>query len=139
MSDLMKALDTGSDKENKFIWIVGGDLNLPGIDWETRKHLPHDYDHDHKVNDLGLRAGSIYRSIAILAKVRYRYLVVSRYFDIFGNERPLFGDCNLATNYHTVSLSSICCKLLDHVMRTETTLHLDQHSITMDTQQGFHK
>ena len=31
-----------------------------------------------------------YRSIAILAKVRYRYLVVSRYFDIFGIERPLF-------------------------------------------------
>ena len=29
MSDLMKALDTGSHKENKFIWIVGGDLNLP--------------------------------------------------------------------------------------------------------------
>ena len=33
-------------------------------------------------------AGSIYRSIAIL--VQYRYLVVSRYFDIFGIERPLF-------------------------------------------------
>ena len=33
---------------------------------------------------------SIYRSITILAKVRYRYLVVSRYFDIFGIERPLF-------------------------------------------------
>ena len=31
-----------------------------------------------------------YQSIAILAKVRYRYLVVSRYFDMFGIERPLF-------------------------------------------------
>ena len=37
-----------------------------------------------------ISAGSIYRSIAILAKVRYRYLVVSRYFDTFGIERPLF-------------------------------------------------
>ena len=35
-------------------------------------------------------AGSIYRSIAIFAKVRYRYLVVSRYLDIFGIECPLF-------------------------------------------------
>ena len=33
---------------------------------------------------------SIYRSIAILAKVRYQFLVVSRYFDIFCIERPLF-------------------------------------------------
>ena len=31
---------------------------------------------------------SIYRSIAILAKIRYRYLVLSRYFDII--ERSLF-------------------------------------------------
>ena len=37
-----------------------------------------------------ISAGSIYRSIAILAKVRSPYLVVSRYFDIVGIERPLF-------------------------------------------------
>ena len=40
--------------------------------------------------ELGLVRYLIYRSIAILAKVRYRYLVVSRYFDIFGIELPLF-------------------------------------------------
>ena len=33
---------------------------------------------------------SIYRSIAILAKIRYRYLVVLWYFNIFCIKRPLF-------------------------------------------------
>ena len=46
-----------------------------------------------------------YRSIAILAKVRYRYLVVSRYFDIFGIERPLFDTFDTFDTYDTFDIS----------------------------------
>ena len=39
---------------------------------------------------LDTSAGSIYRSIAILVNVRYRYLMVSRYFDI-SNDQTILG------------------------------------------------
>ena len=48
--------------------------------------------------ELGLVRYSIYRSIAIFAKVRYWYLVVSRYFDIFGIELPLFETFDISTS-----------------------------------------
>ena len=40
-------------------------------------------------------------------------------------------DCSQAANYLPISLtsSSICCKLLEHLVRTEITRHLDQHII----------
>ena len=37
-------------------------------------------------NSVASSAGSIYRSIAILVNVRYRYLMVSRYFDISNDQ-----------------------------------------------------
>ena len=55
------------------------------------------------ISDAITSAGSIYQSIAILTKVRYRYLVVSRYFDIFGIERPLFDTFDTFNNFDNLS------------------------------------
>ena len=68
---------------------------------------------------------SIYRSIAILAKVRYRYLVVSRYFDTFGIERPLFDTFDTFDTYDTFDIS-----ILD--IRVHSTMSMRRRNIVVD-------
>ena len=41
------------------------------------------------------------------------------------------GDRTLPSNYRPISLTSVCCKLLEHVD------HLDQNSVLSDKQHGF--
>ena len=54
---------------------------------------------------------------------------------------PLFkkGDRSKPSNYRPVSLTSICCKLLEHVIHSNVISHLDQHGILSDAQHGFRK
>jgi hypothetical protein len=54
---------------------------------------------------------------------------------------PLFkkGDKNIASNYRPVSLTSICCKLLEHIIHSTVIRHLEQHRILNDAQHGFRK
>ena len=54
---------------------------------------------------------------------------------------PLFkkGDQNNPTNYRPVSLTSICCKLLEHIIHSNVITHLNAHNIISDTQYGFRK
>ena len=40
-------------------------------------------------------------------------------------------------NYRPVSLTSLCCKLLEHVIVSQTLKHLDKHAILHDCQHGF--
>ncbi|MCG8047725.1 MAG: reverse transcriptase family protein, partial [Candidatus Thiodiazotropha endolucinida] len=40
-------------------------------------------------------------------------------------------------NYRPVSLTSLCCKLLEHVVVSNTNRHLKEHSILHDCQHGF--
>jgi hypothetical protein len=40
-------------------------------------------------------------------------------------------------NYRPVSLTSICCKLMEHVIVSRTLSHLEQHNILHDCQHGF--
>ena len=55
--------------------------------------------------------------------------------------QPIFkkGDRSEAQNYRPISLTCICCKLLEHVIRTEMTKHLESNNILNDVQHGFRK
>ena len=54
---------------------------------------------------------------------------------------PIFkkGSRNLAENYRPVSLTCVCCKLMEHIITSHIRQHLDQHSILSTLQHGFGK
>ena len=53
---------------------------------------------------------------------------------------PLFkkGDASLASNYRPISLTSILCKVLEHIVATNVVSHMDKHKLLYDLQHGFH-
>ena len=55
------------------------------------------------------------------------------------NITPIFkkGDRTIPSNYRPISLTSICCKLLEHIIYSNIMDHLDQHSVLSDKQHGF--
>ena len=55
--------------------------------------------------------------------------------------RPHFqkGDHASAANYRPVSLTSICCKVMEHIITLQVMRHLDKNDIITDAQQGFRK
>ena len=55
------------------------------------------------------------------------------------NVIPLFkkGDKCLPQNYRPVSLTSICCKFLEHIVCKHVLTHLERHKILTDLQHGF--
>ena len=55
------------------------------------------------------------------------------------NIAPIFkkGDRSLVSNYRPISLTSICCKILDHIIFTNIMNHFDYHSVLIDRQHGF--
>ena len=57
------------------------------------------------------------------------------------NVVPIFkkGDRAAASNYRPVSLTSICCKLTEHIVQSQIMRHLDRHQILEDSQHGFRK
>ncbi|XP_052809231.1 uncharacterized protein LOC128237685 [Mya arenaria] len=52
---------------------------------------------------------------------------------------PLFkkGDRHQASNYIPVFLTSITCKLLEHIVHSNVMQHFDEHNILSDNQHGF--
>ena len=52
---------------------------------------------------------------------------------------PIFkkGDRAEAVNYRPISLTCICCKLLEHVIRSQLMKHLNSHRILHNLQHGF--
>ena len=42
-------------------------------------------------------------------------------------------------NYRPVSLTAICCKVTEHIIVSQTMLHLDLHNILVDCQHGFRR
>ena len=55
------------------------------------------------------------------------------------NISPIFkkGDRTLPSNYRPVSLTSICCKVMEHVIRSNVMDHLDKLNILTDNQHSF--
>ena len=55
------------------------------------------------------------------------------------NIAPIFkkGDRSLAVNYRPISLTSICCKILEHIIFTNIMNHFDCYSVLTDRQHGF--
>ena len=55
------------------------------------------------------------------------------------NVIPVFkkGEKYLASNYRPVSLTCICCKILEPIVVTSILNHLDAHKILVDCQHGF--
>ena len=47
------------------------------------------------------------------------------------------GDRFKASNYRPVSLTSLCCKLQEHIIVSSTLKHLEHHKILTDCQHGF--
>jgi hypothetical protein len=47
------------------------------------------------------------------------------------------GDKSLPVNYRPVSLTSVTCKLMEHIMFKHIMQHLDKYSILVEYQQGF--
>ena len=54
---------------------------------------------------------------------------------------PLYkkGDKSIAENYRPISLTSISCKLLEHIIHSNIMTHLDKHNFLDDAQHGFRK
>ena len=52
---------------------------------------------------------------------------------------PIFkkGDKHQASNYRPVSLTSVTCKILEHVVHSNVMNHFSQHNILCDNQHGF--
>ena len=57
------------------------------------------------------------------------------------NVVPIFkkGDHASAANYRPVSLTSICCKVMEHIISSQVMRHLDKNDILTDAQHGFRK
>jgi hypothetical protein len=57
------------------------------------------------------------------------------------NVTPLFkkGDKTQASNYRPVSLTSICCKTMEHIVHSHLMKFLDEHKLLSDAQHGFRK
>ena len=54
---------------------------------------------------------------------------------------PIFkkGGCSTAANYRPISLTSVCSKILEHIIHSQIMRHLDIHQILSDQQHGFRK
>lgn len=52
---------------------------------------------------------------------------------------PVFqkGEKYIASNYRPVSLASIACKLLEHIVHSSIMDHFDRHQVLCDEQHGF--
>jgi hypothetical protein len=57
------------------------------------------------------------------------------------NVVPIYkkGDRSIAANYRPVSLTSVCCKTLEHIISSSIMKHLDCNNILTDAQHGFRK
>ena len=55
-------------------------------------------------------------------------------------ECPLFkkGDTSLAPNYKHISLTSILCKVLEHIVTTNVVSLMDKYNLLYNLQHGFH-
>ena len=49
------------------------------------------------------------------------------------------GDKCSAENYRPVSITSICSKVMEHILPSNIMQHFDKNTILMDAQYGFHK
>lgn len=49
------------------------------------------------------------------------------------------GEKHIAANYRPVSLTSITCKILEHIIHSSIMTHFDNHNILCDNQHGFRK
>ena len=54
---------------------------------------------------------------------------------------PLFkkGDKSNPSNYRPISLTCICCKVLEHIVHTNIMSHFSDHSVLSESQFGFRK
>ena len=55
--------------------------------------------------------------------------------------QPIFkkGDRSNAANYRPISLTCVCCKLMEHVIRSHITDHFESNGLYSDAQHGFRK
>jgi len=57
------------------------------------------------------------------------------------NVTPIFkkGDRSDPTNYRPISLTSVCSKLIEHILHSQIMTHLDKHRILTDQPHRFRK
>ena len=57
------------------------------------------------------------------------------------NISPIFkkGDRARAENYRPVSLTCVCCKILEHVLHSQVMKHLDEYNVLTKFQHGFRR
>ena len=55
------------------------------------------------------------------------------------NITPIFkrGDCTQPSNYRLVSLTSLCCEVMEHIIHLNVMNHLNKYDILCDHQHGF--
>lgn len=57
----------------------------------------------------------------------------------FGHVVPIYnsGDSAQPSNYHPISLTTICCKLLEHILYHHIMAHLNKNNLLFENQHGF--
>jgi hypothetical protein len=57
------------------------------------------------------------------------------------NVTPIFkkGDRSDPANYRPISLTSVCRKVIEHIIHSQVMSHLERHNILSDQQHGFRK
>ena len=57
------------------------------------------------------------------------------------NISPIFkkGERTSANNYRPISLTAVCCKILEHILHSQIMSHFDKHSILTNRQHGFRR
>ena len=54
------------------------------------------------------------------------------------NITPLYKKGSSPSNFRPISLTSVCCKVLEHIIHLSIYSHLEKFSILCDNQHGFH-
>ena len=54
---------------------------------------------------------------------------------------PIFkkGDSSTPSNYRPISLTAVCCKVMEHILHSQVMQHHDHHNILSDSQYSFRK
>jgi len=126
---------------------VHSHISVPNISFSTEGiiNLLQDLDSNKSPGPNGIRAAVLKASapeIAPILQVIFTQSLTTNCIPddwLSANVVPIFkkGDRSSQSNYRPISLTSICCKLMEHILYSSIMDHLTQQQILCEQQYGF--